>query len=203
LNELIKIEVKEGQETVNARELHSFMEVRTRFNDWFKLRVEKYGFTEGEDFTAVTEKLVTVATEYFISIDMAKELSMVENNDKGREARRWFIAREKQAVEMTNDPFIALRLKQIAAEKRLSVIEEHVNLLIPAPGFYTVTGYANRTKVRIDSPTAQRLGVKVSKICRDRGVTPGTVPDAKWGNVNAYPEDILREVFNDASTNSR
>lgn len=75
LNELIKIEVKEGQETVNARELHSFLENRRDFSAWIKARVIRYGFIEGVDFTNDTI-VVRGSTfkEYFISVDMAKEL---------------------------------------------------------------------------------------------------------------------------------
>ena len=92
LNELIKIEVKEGKETVNARELHSFLENRRDFSAWIKARVIRYGFIEGVDFTNDTI-VVRGSTfkEYFISVDMAKELSMVENNLKGKAARQYFI----------------------------------------------------------------------------------------------------------------
>lgn len=71
--------------TVNARELHQFLEVKTRFNDWIANRISKYNFEENQDFVTHTENLVSGGkqTEYHISIDMAKELSMVENNEKG------------------------------------------------------------------------------------------------------------------------
>lgn len=102
MKEIIKIVENEGIKTVNARELHEFLEVRTKFNDWLNQRVKKYDFIENVDFIAVTEKKVTAQgnkseyKSYHISIDMAKELSMVENNDKGREARRYFINCEKK-----------------------------------------------------------------------------------------------------------
>jgi len=117
--ELIKIEKKEGKETCNARELHSFLESKYRFSDWIKSRIDKYSFTEGEDFFKVSEKIDTSgglqnATSYFISIDMAKELSMVENNGRGREARQYFIACEnnlknRTAIPDFNNPAIAAR----------------------------------------------------------------------------------------------
>ena len=102
--ELIRVQKNEGKETVNARELHEFLEVQTRFNDWIKARIDKYGFVDGIDFAKVTEKIVTPGgaqdgNSYYLSLDMAKELSMVENNEHGRRARRYFIEVEKRARE--------------------------------------------------------------------------------------------------------
>jgi phage anti-repressor protein/ribosomal protein L37AE/L43A len=88
--------------TVNARELHAFLEVKTRFNDWINTRVKEYEFVQGVDFI-VTENLVASETktygqgkiDYLITLDMAKELSMVEKTARGKEARQYFIACEK------------------------------------------------------------------------------------------------------------
>ena len=88
MTELIHIENRQGIETVNARELHEFLEVKTKFNDWIRNRIKKYGFEENVDFTLLAEKLVSrnnaTSISYFISLDMSKELSMVENNEKGK-----------------------------------------------------------------------------------------------------------------------
>ena len=87
----------------DARKLHKFLQVSTRFNDWIKKRVEEYGFVENQDFIFATEILVAKKgrgghnkTEYHITLDMAKELAMVERNEQGRAARRYFIECEKQ-----------------------------------------------------------------------------------------------------------
>jgi len=92
---LVNIETKTvGAETnsVNAKELHTFIQSKTRFNDWIKNRIKKYGFIENQDYIIVETKTAgRPLKEYYITLDMAKELSMVENNEKGREARRWFI----------------------------------------------------------------------------------------------------------------
>ena len=89
--ELIKITQNEqNEQTVNARNLHEFLEVGRDFSNWFKDRVEKYGFEEGEDFSPIlansTESTGRQKKEYIIKMDMAKELAMVENNEKGRQA---------------------------------------------------------------------------------------------------------------------
>ena len=102
MNELIKIENRDGRQTVSARELHEFLEVQTAYKDWIRARVGKYGFIEGIDFLAIAEKKATAQGNlsefkvHHISIDMAKELSMVENNEKGQAARRYFIECERK-----------------------------------------------------------------------------------------------------------
>ena len=68
----------------------------SRFNDWIAARISEYDFVENQDFVNFTENPVKIqrgrpSQEYCITLDMAKELSMVENNDKGKEARRYFI----------------------------------------------------------------------------------------------------------------
>jgi len=96
---------KNGKNAVNARELWIYMDVKTRFNDWIAGRIKKYDFTEGIDFILLTEKIVSGnnarSNEYYISIDMAKELSMIENNKWGKKARKHFIEREKEARDLS------------------------------------------------------------------------------------------------------
>jgi len=93
-------------QTVNARDLHAFLENGDRFADWIKARIEKFDFVENQDFVTVSESTETVKNgktyksrraDYHVCLDMAKELAMVENNDKGKQARRHFIAVEKRA----------------------------------------------------------------------------------------------------------
>lgn len=90
------------QLVVNARDLHSFLQVGKRFASWIQERIGKYEFIENEDFIAISQNREIGhgrgKVDYHLTLDMAKELSMVENNDKGREARRYFIAMEKKAL---------------------------------------------------------------------------------------------------------
>ena len=100
--------------TVSARHLHAFLEVGKDFSDWVKGRVDAFGFVEGQDFVVVeglrypnldiSKSRPQTTKEYFLSIDMAKELSMVERNEKGKQARRYFIECEKRMVEGTAAP---------------------------------------------------------------------------------------------------
>ncbi|ENO82046.1 phage anti-repressor protein AntB-like protein [Thauera sp. 27] len=93
MNQLIKIEPRElagaTVQTCNARDLWQFVESRQEFANWIKGRIEKYGFAEGEDYTVdrfINGRATTI--DYHLTIEMAKELAMVENNEKGRQVRR-------------------------------------------------------------------------------------------------------------------
>jgi anti-repressor protein len=103
-------------QTVNGRELHDFLAVGRDYSNWIKARIDKYGFVEGVDF--VVEKVFAKsgensaggrpALDYHLTLDMAKELSMVENNEQGRAARRYFIECERRAKE---SPAVTLDLE--------------------------------------------------------------------------------------------
>lgn len=104
--QLVSINIREenGKQTVSARELHEKLEVTERFSSWFD-RMLKYGFEENADFTSV--KSFTVVNngaqkpidEYYISIDMAKEICMIQRSDKGRMFRQYFIECERRLIE--------------------------------------------------------------------------------------------------------
>lgn len=103
--ELIRVQKNEGKETVNARELHEFLEVGRDFSSWLRDRIQKYRFLNGIDYITVYRPPIPgsgnrgAGFDYYLSLDMAKELSMVENNEHGRRARRYFIEVEKRARE--------------------------------------------------------------------------------------------------------
>lgn len=114
---LITIESAEigGQsiEAVNARDLHSFLEVGKVFRTWIQDRIEQYGFIENQDYIVSPEfgrnpQGGRPSKEYAISLDMAKELSMVERNEKGKQARQYFIECERKAKQVPSDPMQAL-----------------------------------------------------------------------------------------------
>lgn len=95
-----------GGQTVNvcdARELHAYLQSGDKFADWIKARIEKYGFEENRDFAVASGNSEAKRgghnrKDYHLSLDMAKELSMVENNEQGRVARRYFIDMERRAL---------------------------------------------------------------------------------------------------------
>ena len=105
MNELIKITERDGQRAVSARELHQFLEVGRDFSTWVKNRIEEYGFIEGQNYSLPPEMGEQTSRgghnkiEYVLTLDMAKELSMVEKTEKGKQARRYFIEMEKIALQ--------------------------------------------------------------------------------------------------------
>ena len=102
MNELIKVDFSKERPAVSARELHEFLGVGTKFQDWFP-RMKEYGFTEGQDFETVKIENVLSQkrertysmTDYALSIDMAKEICMLQRNEKGKQARQYFLQLEK------------------------------------------------------------------------------------------------------------
>lgn len=106
MNDLIKIYEENDKFPIQARELWQFIGSKREFTTWFKYRVDNYNFELEKDYTF--DKFVkrtgtgaTTTNEYFITIDMAKELCMVENNEKGKQARQYFIAVEKRYKKLT------------------------------------------------------------------------------------------------------
>ena len=108
------------QQLCNARDLHAFLAVGRFFSNWIKERIEQYGFVEGEDFLPVLAKSTggRPATEYHLTLDMAKELAMVENNDQGRQVRRYFIAMERQARESRGATYLTVS-QQLAIHRQV------------------------------------------------------------------------------------
>nr|WP_076447578.1 phage antirepressor KilAC domain-containing protein [Chryseobacterium sp. RU37D] len=99
MNELIKITEHNGSKAVSARELHVFLEIKTRFDKWAN-RMFEYGFTENIDYQALVKNDQTLKREvledYALSMDCAKEISMIQRSEKGKQARQYFIECEKE-----------------------------------------------------------------------------------------------------------
>lgn len=114
---------------MNARELHAFLGVGKHFGSWITDRIDQFGFTENQDFTVfpeIGEKGGRPQLVYHLTLDMAKELSMVERNDKGKQ---YFIACEKELKEVVKafyDPvlfqsgLLFTRDLQLACDLRLT-----------------------------------------------------------------------------------
>ncbi len=91
-----------GREIVDARKLWEFLEVKTDFKDWIARKIEQYGFIENVDFSSFLSESTggRPNKEYDLTLSMAKELCMIENNPMGKSARRYFIFREEQAKKL-------------------------------------------------------------------------------------------------------
>lgn len=120
MDELIKVDFSGDKLAVSARELHEFLGVGSEYSHWFK-RMCEYGFTEGEDFSSfLTESTGgRPAQDAALSIDMAKEICMIQRNEKGKLARQYFLALEKDWNSPEKVMARALRI----ADKRIQSLE--------------------------------------------------------------------------------
>lgn len=170
MKELIPIQLAsiENQtvNTVSARDLHAFLEVGTAFKDWIVRRIEEYGFIDGQDFCSFLSESSggRPAREYAITLGMAKELAMVERNDKGKQARQYFIECERIARERTADPMTylndpaAMRGLLLTYTEKVLALEEEKRQLAPkaealdriafAEGLHCITDTAKQLQLR-------------------------------------------------------
>ena len=166
-NELIKINHDSDRPTVLGRDLHEMLEVETRYNDWFK-RMCEYGFTENIDFNLLKIEQVQIEgnrevkreiIDHQLTIEMAKEISMLQRTDKGKEARQYFIQLEKA----WNTPELvmarALKLADVRIKSLENQIEEQKPLILFAE---TVTKSCDNILMR-----------DMAKLCCDQNINIG------------------------------
>ena len=132
MNELIKITEYNGNQAVSARDLHKFLEITERFSSWLE-RMLQYGFVENIDyqgcefFNALANQTLT---DYALTLDCAKEISMIQRSKKGKEAREYFIECEKQlrsgkfALPTTYKEALQSLLIEVEAKERLQAQNE-------------------------------------------------------------------------------
>ena len=160
MNELITVNYDNEQPTVSARELHDFLEVGADFRHWFP-RMCEYGFEEGKDFrTFLTESSGgRPAQDAEITIDMAKELCMLQRNDKGKQARQYFLQLER---DWNSPEKVMARALQIA-HKRIHTLSEKIEQDAPKVLF-------------ADSVAASHTSILIfdlAKIVKQNGVDTG------------------------------
>ncbi|MFQ9297867.1 MAG: phage antirepressor KilAC domain-containing protein [Clostridia bacterium] len=202
MGELIKIEVNENQEIiVSGRELHKGLEVESRYNDWFK-RMLKYGFEENLDYIAITQKKVTAQgnettyIDHVIKLDMAKEICMLQRNDKGRKFRKYFIEcekrlKEQQLPQLTRKEELQL---QLFSEDSLEVVNAHKELVKIEVEEATkpLLGKIEEDKPLVDfaetiSKTSDSISIgDFAKLIKDEGIKLGRNKLFEWLRDNKY-----------------
>lgn len=140
MQELIKVTKDDnGNSVVSGRDLHEFLEVNTQYTKWFN-RMAEYGFTENVDFAVIVKNVydekvfggVRKITDHAMTLDMAKEISMIQRTDKGKQARQYFIEVEKAFKEQyrlpqTPEEKLALTMEVTTRiNKRLGKVEEKI-----------------------------------------------------------------------------
>lgn len=127
---------------VNAKDLHQILQIQTRFQDWIKRRIFEYKFTENLDFIDVLKfenvdrgffgnRQIEIH-EYHITLDMAKELCMLERSELGQQARRYFIRMEKEALaarQALPAPAVATHAVHISKDRYIELLESENRLL--------------------------------------------------------------------------
>lgn len=180
MNELITVNYDNEQPTVSARELHDFLEVGADFRHWFP-RMCEYGFEEGRDFNPVkfdrvqyegNREVRRTVDDAAITIDMAKELCMLQRNDKGKQARQYFLQLER---DWNSPEKVMARALQIA-HKRIHTLSEKIEQDAPKVLF-------------ADSVAASHTSILIfdlAKIVKQNGVDMGGKRLFAWMRDNGY-----------------
>lgn len=143
----------ELRQAVDARDLHVYLDVKRDFTSWVKERIDKFGFVDGVDYllTKIGEQHdsgLKYRSVYYLTLDVAKEFAMLHNNEKGRQARRYFIECEKQ-------------LKMVSPKPTASVLETSTEML----GLAKLFGLeGNQALLAADKATVKTIGISPLKL---------------------------------------
>lgn len=177
MNELIKIDVNENNEVVvDGRELHKALGVATEYKKWFS-RMTEYGFTENQDYVRVSQKCHTLGgdqdiTNHAIKLDMAKEIAMIQRNEKGKQVRQYFIQVEKDF----NSPEKVMARALMLADKQIKSLSQVITEQKPKVLFADSVQTA-RTSILIG---------ELAKIIKQNGIDIGQNRLFEWLRCNNY-----------------
>jgi anti-repressor protein len=165
LNELLKINYEAEQPTVSARDLHEQLHIGTKFTTWFE-RMKEYGFSEGKEFFPklgeTSEQGGRPQTDFQISVDMAKQICMIQRSPEGKQIRQYFIDLEKawntpeqimaRALKMANHSIESLKgrckfLGEQVVEQQQIITElqpkaNYVDMILQSKSLVTITQIA-------------------------------------------------------------
>lgn len=210
MTELIRIDYQSDRPTVSARELHEFLEVGTRYNDWFP-RMCEYGFTEGVDFNLLKNERVQdeggrmvsrTVDDAQLTIDMAKELCMIQRSEKGRQARQYFIQLEKdwnspekvmaRALQIADRQIKALKVENSALTVENQILQPKADYFDQLVDRNLLTGFRETAK-QLNIPPKKFVSFLLEKKYIYRGKKGRLMPYAEKNN-GLFE---LKEQFND------
>ncbi|EGO8521658.1 oxidoreductase [Enterococcus faecalis] len=177
MNELIKVTTNENDEQlVNGRELYEFLGVKDNYTDWFK-RMIKYGFDENVDFISFSEKSDKPfggrpQVNHYVKLDMAKEISMLQRTERGKQARRYFIQLEK----FWNSPEMVTKRALEFQQKKIEVLQLENESLKPKALFADAVD-ASKTSILIGD---------LAKLIKQNGIDIGQNRLFQWLRDNGY-----------------
>lgn len=198
---MIQIIEHNGQRAVNARELHTFLENKRQFADWIKQRIEQYGFVENQDYEVFhnfvkRETGGSTRTEYALSLDMAKELSMVENNEKGRMARKYFIQCEKKLQHPKVNSLLEDRLKaatwavgflNMNEASRLRLAKAVLDPLgLPSPDYVPSKGLMHSATALLKKHGIKMSSAAFNKVLEKSGIIERKTREGRTGKIHKW-----------------
>ena len=204
MNELNKINYESDRPTVLARDLHEFLEVETPFNKWFS-RMCEYGFTDGADFQTFLSESTggRPATDAQLTIDMAKEICMLQRNEKGKQARQYFLQLER---EWNSPEAVMSRALRMAEERleRFKTINANLSVqnAIMQPKAEYFDGLCDRESLTGVRETAKLLGLKQNDFVKWL-IDHKYIYRDKRGRLMPYAEHVdsglftVKETYND------
>ncbi|MEW5567344.1 phage antirepressor KilAC domain-containing protein [Rossellomorea marisflavi] len=184
MNELIVTSHNsQGDIVVSGRELHEFLGVKTAYKDWFP-RMADYGFEEGIDFSSFLSESTggRPAQDHLIKVDMAKEISMLQRTEKGKQARQYFLHLEK----MWNSPEMVMKRALEYADKQVEDLKSRLALQQPKVLF---------AEALETSQTSILVG-ELAKLLKQNGVNIGQNRLFDWLRDNGYLIKRQGEQFN-------
>ena len=224
MNELIIIRptLINGAEvnSVNARDLHAVLESKTDFSNWIKRRLEETDAVENVDFIVFTKNGENSnggrpQVEYILSTDIAKEIAMLERNEIGKKVRRYFIEaekaykRDKTAVSQLDYMQMQLNLMK-EQDRKIHELEDktdeihkeqlktkhNINRLLSNDRYMTIIAFMKLYGISQKGHHIPSLGKKAKKLSIEQGAFMGAVIDPRYGRVNTYDVEILKQLFN-------
>lgn len=195
-NIAIVIDQKDGQNVVSARELYIGLGLNvTNWKRWYKKNIiNSIDFIEFEDYEGfVIRTSGNDVQDFIITLDMAKELTMLSRTAKGKEIRKYFIAKEKE------NQVLKLQLAEQNTKQIQKLTEGLKALQIETglqSGYMTVKGYAKSINAKLERKDYPAIGKITSKICKRNGHEMGHIPHPEFGSVKTYPTNVLKNVFN-------
>ncbi|MEN4308748.1 phage antirepressor KilAC domain-containing protein [Streptococcus pyogenes] len=174
MNQIINITVNDNHEpVVSGRDLHKVLEIKTAYKDWFP-RMAEYGFEEGQDFSSFLSKSTggRPSQDHVLKLDMAKEIVMLQRNEKSKQVRKYFIQVEKDF----NSPEKIMARALLMADKKLHKLEAQIE--------------ADRPKVLFaDAVSASHTSILVgelAKLLKQNGVNIGATRLFTWLRKHGY-----------------
>ena len=173
MNEIIKVNYENDRPTVSGRELHGFLEVATPYDKWFP-RMAEYGFIEQVDFSTFLSESTggRPSTDHQLTIEMSKEIAMIQRNEKGKQARQYFIALEKKWN--TPEAVMARALKM--AETTIKTLQTTVIEQRPKVIFADAVS-ASKTSILVGD---------MAKLLKQNGVNMGASRFFTWLRDNGF-----------------